>query len=96
MGSGLQVVEHGRRFLKVKTEKGEVGWIEDHGAVIDQQVYDKFTALEKNNANDPVVVHGGSARRLLAPRRPGEGTSDRFYLLPENDKLPAADAGLRA
>src|ERR1035438_3853003 len=53
-GQRLQVVEHGRRFLKVKTDKGEVGWIEDHG-VIDQQVYDKFSRLEKDNASDPVI-----------------------------------------
>ena len=84
-GQRLQVVEHGRRFLKVKTEKGEVGWIEDHG-VIDQQVFDKFATLEKDNANDPVVATGVLRDDYWLRDAPGR-TSDRFYLLPENDKL---------
>src|ERR1700691_6180406 len=84
-GQRLQVVEHGRRFLKVKTEKGEIGWIEDHG-VIDQQVYDKFTALEKENANDPVIATAVLRDDYWLRDAPGR-TSDRFYLLPENDKL---------
>jgi len=84
-GQRLQVVEHGRRFLKVKTDKGEVGWIEDHG-VIDQAVFDKFAALEKDNANDPVVATGVLRDDYWLRDAPGR-TSDRFYLLPENDKL---------
>jgi SH3-like domain-containing protein len=84
-GQRLQVVEHGRRFLKVKTDKGEVGWIEDH-AVIDQQVYDKFTQLEKENANDAVVGTAVLRDDYWLRDAPGR-TSDRFYLLPENDKL---------
>lgn len=84
-GQRLQVVEHGRRFLKVKTDKGEIGWIEDHG-VIGQQVYDKFTLMEKANANDPVVATAVLRDDYWLRDAPGR-TSDRFYLLPENDKL---------
>ncbi len=84
-GQRLQVVEHGRRFLKVKTDKGEVGWIEDHG-VIDQQVYDKFRQIEKENAGDPVVGTAVLRDDYWLRDAPGR-TSDRFYLLPENDKL---------
>ena len=84
-GQRLQVLEHGRRFLKVRTEKGEVGWIEEHG-IIDQQVYDKFRQMEKDNARDPVVGTAILRDDYWLRDAPGR-TSDRFYLLPENDKL---------
>lgn len=84
-GQKLQVLEHGRRFIKVRTDKGEIGWIEEHG-VIDQQIYDRFTQLSEDNAHDPVVATAVLRDDYWLRDAPGR-KSDRFLLLPENTKL---------
>jgi hypothetical protein len=84
-GDRLEVLDHDRRFYKVKTDKGAVGWIDDH-VVIDGKTHDQFAALNKDHAHDPVVVTGvlrdDSYLHIAAGRK-----TEHFYLLPENAKL---------
>lgn len=84
-GERLQVLERGQRFLKVKTAKGTVGWIEQLG-VIDQRIYDQFTQMRKDHAHDPVVATGLMIEDYWMRDAPGR-QSNRFYWVPENSKV---------
>ena len=84
-GDRLEVIGQDRRFYQVKTDKGAVGWIDDH-VVIDQKTYDQFAALDKQHAHNPVVVTGALRDDSYLHVAPGR-KQEHFYLLPENTKV---------
>jgi hypothetical protein len=84
-GQKLEVLDRAHRFIKVKTEKNEIGWIEER-AVIDQESYSAFAQMVTDHQHDPVVAKGVVRDDVYLHIRPGRDT-ERFPLLPANDKV---------
>ena len=84
-GDALEVLEHGKRFVKVRTSKGEVGWLEEH-AVIDDKLYAQFQDLQKKHSQDPVVANGELRDDLYLHVLPGR-EMPHFLLEAGNSKV---------
>lgn len=84
-GQRLQVVEHGRRWVRVTTAKKESGWIEERD-VIDEKVYDAFVQLAAEHKQDPVTATAVLNSDLSMRIAPGRD-KQRFYLIPEKTKV---------
>jgi SH3-like domain-containing protein len=90
-GEALEVVEHGKRFTKVRTPKGEVGWLEDH-AIIDDKLYAQFDELNKKHAQSPVEANGQLRDDLYLHLQPGRDTA-HFLLVAGNTKVQMLQRG---
>jgi uncharacterized protein YgiM (DUF1202 family) len=84
-GDKLKILEHGRRFLRVETDKGEQGWI-DEKVVATQTVFNQFSTLADEHKGDPAVATGVVRDDVYLHVAPGRD-ADRFYRLAEGDKL---------
>ena len=84
-GDKLEVLEHGRRFVRVLTPKGETGWI-DEKTVATQEVADGFDGLRQGHAKDVPVASAVVRDDVYLHLSPGRDT-ERLYRLPEGEKL---------
>ena len=84
-GDRLVILEHGRRFYRVRTEKGEQGWI-DEKAVATQDIFDSFSELGQTHKGDPAVASAVIRDDVNLHLKPGKDTA-RLYRLLEGDKV---------
>jgi len=84
-GDRVEVLEKQRRFLRVRTDSGQEGWIEER-SLVSQEVYDGFQKLAQDNSNQPVQAHGTTRAELnmhVTPSREGE----HLYQLKDGEKV---------
>lgn len=84
-GDRLVILEHGRRFYRVRTEKGEQGWI-DEKAVTTQDIFDAFQELGHAHTGDSAVASAVVRDDVNLHLKPGKDTA-RLYRLVEGDKV---------
>jgi hypothetical protein len=84
-GEKLVLLERGRRFMKVRSPNGEVGWINDD-KVADQAMEDKFDAMRAKYEHYPVIGYATASDEVYMHVSPGVKT-DHFFLLQSGDKM---------
>ena len=84
-GQRLEVLEHQKRFVKVRTVGGQEGWVELR-YLIGQDIFDGFEKLSKENGATPAQAKGVTRAELnlhLTPAR----DSEKLYQLAEGEKV---------
>jgi SH3-like domain-containing protein len=79
-GERLEVLEHEKRFSKVRTTGGIEGWIEQR-YLVDQKTYDGLQKLTQDNLSDPVQAPGVLRNDSNLHLTPGRDTEHLYQLL---------------
>jgi uncharacterized protein YgiM (DUF1202 family) len=86
-GERLEVLEHEKRFSRVRTATGLEGWIEQRN-LVDQKTYDALQKLTQDNLNDPVQAPGVLRNDTNLHLTPGRET-EHLYQLSAGAKVSA-------
>ena len=78
-GERVEVLEHEKRFARVRTASGIEGWIEQR-FLVDQATYDGLQKLTKDNLDDPVQAPGILRNDTNLHITPGRETEHLFQL----------------
>ncbi len=84
-GDRVDVLEHDRRFVRVRTENGTEGWIEQR-YLVSQQIFDGFQKLAqqtKNNSGQATAVTRNDTNLHLEPGR----DTEHLYQLNQGAKI---------
>lgn len=84
-GDRVEILEKQRRFLRVRTDAGQEGWVEER-SLVPQDIYDASQKLASDNAGQQVQAHGTARSELnihVTPSRDGE----HLYQLKDGEKV---------
>jgi hypothetical protein len=78
-GERVEVLEHEKRFARVRMTTGLEGWIEQR-YLVDEKTYDGLQQLTKENLNDPVQAPGVLRNDTNLHLTPGRETEHLYQL----------------
>ena len=84
-GDRVVVLEHGKRWERVRDTKGEEGWLQDR-YLVGENVFQGFQQLFQDHQSDPVQAHGILRNDFRLHLTPGRDT-DRLFLLKDGEKV---------
>lgn len=90
-GDRVEVLDRDRRFVKIRTATGQIGWMEQR-FLVSQQVYDQLEKLTTDNANDPVQAQGITRNDTNLHVEPGRDT-EHLYQISSGEKLSLLKRG---
>jgi hypothetical protein len=90
-GERVEVLDHDRRFVKVRTATGVMGWMEQR-YLVSQEVFDRIQKLTADNQNDPVQAQGATRNDTNLHVEPGRDT-EHLYQISSGEKLSLLKRG---
>ncbi len=90
-GERVEVLDHDRRFVKVRTAAGVTGWVEQR-YLVGQEVFDRLQKLTADNRNDPVQAQGAARNDTNLHVEPGRDT-EHLYQISSGEKLSLLKRG---
>jgi hypothetical protein len=90
-GDRVEVLEHDRHFVKIRTVNGTTGWIEQR-FLVGQNVYDQIQKLTSDNQNDPIEATGTTRNDTNLHVEPGRDT-EHLYQIVSGEKLSILKRG---
>jgi len=84
-GDRVEVLDHDRRFAKVRTADGQMGWMEQR-YLVNEQVFNQLQKLTADNADDPVQAQGTTRNDTNLHVEPGRET-EHLYQISSGEKL---------
>lgn len=90
-GERVEVLDHDRRFVKVRTTDGTTGWMEQR-YLVSQEVFDQIQKLTADNQNDPVQARGATRNDTNLHVEPGRET-EHLYQISSSEKLSLLKRG---